>query len=137
MYRLFALIALVALPLAASADEYDPVGRRDPFAGESTKVDDACTPETPLRCFDLSQMELTGVISGIRDARALITLPDGNVERAGVGDQIGRNDGTIVSLRQAAVVVIEHDAEGLEHETVLQVGDTPQNQAPRKLGDRR
>lgn len=107
----------------ALADEYDPLGKRDPFEPNATQAADPCTPETPALCAEVSDMRLIGVLTGIADGRALLALPDGREVMVERGDAVGRHHGRVTALRNSSIVVVERSSTGVIHETVLQVAE--------------
>ena len=91
--------------------EYDPRGRRDPFAQPiidrpvSQSVDHG--PLLPLQRFELSRFKLTGVIWNVAQPKALMQDPDGKVHLIGLYSRIGNKSGYVAAIREGEIVVIE------------------------------
>jgi Tfp pilus assembly protein PilP len=105
-----ALLLLAAFPLAvaAAADgpEYDPHGRRDPF--QAPLVERATpVPTSALERYDLAELRLEGIISGIADSRATVTVPGGESFLVRTGTPIGRGGGRVSRITSAEVIVRE------------------------------
>lgn len=87
---------------------YNPIGRRDPFkkaTGASQLI--AVQRGGPLTSFDLAQMKLVAVISGISDPRGMIQLPDGKSYIVRRNSPIGRNFGKVARITPKAVIIEE------------------------------
>ncbi len=88
---------------------YDPLDKRDPFRSfvlDRLKERDAFAKH-PLEQFDLSQLDVTGVVWETNKRRALVLDPSGQNYIVSEGDPIGKNDGRVVSIGDNAVVVRE------------------------------
>lgn len=88
---------------------YDPAGKPDPFRS-FVRVNFSDDPEamaSPLERFDLSQLNLTGVIWHHDEPRALITDPSGKGYIVGVGTAIGKNKGRVIQIDDNRVLVKE------------------------------
>jgi type IV pilus assembly protein PilP len=95
--------------MGAGAYVYDPVGKRDPFRSfvlerVEEQKDGA---KGPLEQFDLSQLDVTGVVWEAKHKRALVIDPSGRAYIVKVGDPIGKNDGEVISIDDNAVFVRE------------------------------
>lgn len=88
---------------------YDPVGKRDPFRSfvldRVAEANDGA--KGPLEQFDLSQLDVSGVVWEADNKRALVTDPSGRAYVVKVGDPIGKNDGEVMSIQDSAVQVRE------------------------------
>jgi type IV pilus assembly protein PilP len=92
---------------------YSSVGKRDPFrsyladvaAQGNTVALSRCT--TPLGRFDLEQLRLVAVITGLEDPVAMVEAPNGTGYALRRGACIGRNGGVIAVVRTGEVVVSE------------------------------
>lgn len=87
---------------------YNPAGKRDPFvpfSGEFANF--TVVPKTPLEKYPLSDLQLTGIIWGISDPRALIKAPDGYSYIVRADAPIGRNRGRIARITRKEVYVEE------------------------------
>lgn len=105
---------------AAKADEkpevaprewsYSSVGKRDPFHSflaevEASAVASRCA--TPLGRFDLDQLKLVAVVTGLDDPVAMVEAPNGVGYSLRRGACVGRNGGVISAVRTGEVVVSE------------------------------
>ena len=87
---------------------YNPAGKRDPFVPFSGEfVNFTVVPKTPLEKYGLSELQLTGIIWGISDPRALIKAPDGYSYIVRTDAPIGRNRGRIARITRKEVYVEE------------------------------
>ncbi len=101
----------VAVPLPEWT--YTSVGKRDPFrsyladvAAQGKQVAESrCT--TPLGRFDLEQLRLVAVITGLEDPVAMVEAPNGVGYALRRGACIGRNGGVIAAVRTGEVVISE------------------------------
>jgi type IV pilus assembly protein PilP len=90
---------------------YSSIGKRDPFRsfmtmeGEKNVTNNRCN--SPLGKYELDQMKLVAVITGISDPLAMVELPTGVGFTVRRGACIGRNGGTVSSIRTGEVVVSE------------------------------
>jgi type IV pilus assembly protein PilP len=118
---------VVAAPAAGAADPvikdavaetalsdtyiYTPVGKRDPFKSAykdtSGKPRELEGPVGPLQRFEIDQLKLVAVISGISQPRAMITLPDGKGYTVKIGTRIGKNYGRVVRIKTSEVIIAE------------------------------
>lgn len=90
---------------------YDPAGRRDPFrsyAWEHMKRDLAESGQSgPLEHFDLSQLELVGVVWNVGRARGLVEDPSGMSYVVAAGARMGKNEGLVTRIDDNLMVVRE------------------------------
>lgn len=89
---------------------YDPAGRRDPFQppfSGKRSIQLTGVPLTPLQKFEVSQLNLMGIIVGKGEPRALVVAPDGKSYILKAGTKVGPHDGTVVDINAKAVVVEE------------------------------
>lgn len=90
---------------------YSSVGKRDPFRSFLAEVDQgavvASRCSTPLGRFDLEQLKLVAVVTGLDDPMAMVEAPNGIGYRLRRGACIGRNGGVIAAVRSGEVVVSE------------------------------
>ena len=103
---------------------YDPTGKRDPFRSFVWDRPDkmATVAESgPLGQFDLSQLEVVGVVWRTGNARALVTDPSGESYIVGQGASIGKNRGRVVSIDDNMVIVKEIYVDYLGQETTKDV----------------
>lgn len=87
---------------------YNPIQKRDifkPYEGEVTYFEER--EKTPLERYDLSQMQLTAIIWGISEPRALVKAPDGQDYIVKRDMRMGRNNGRIARITKDGVTVAE------------------------------
>jgi type IV pilus assembly protein PilP len=118
---------IVAPPAAAAADAkpeakpaepaapewtYSSIGKRDPFKSFLAEVETSaagvisrCT--TPLGRFELDQLRLVAVVTGLEDPVAMVEAPNGIGYAVRRGACIGRNGGTVAAVRTGELVVAE------------------------------
>lgn len=90
---------------------YSSVGKRDPFrsflaeAETGKQVDTACN--TPVGRFELDQLKLVAVITGLEDPVAMVQAPNGVGYPLRRGNCIGKNGGKVAAVRGGEVVVSE------------------------------
>jgi type IV pilus assembly protein PilP len=91
---------------------YTSVGKRDPFrsflaeistAGNSVRA--RCT--TPLGRFELDQLKLVAVVTGLEDPVAMVEAPTGVGYAVRRGACIGKNGGAVAAVRSGELVVTE------------------------------
>jgi type IV pilus assembly protein PilP len=106
--------AAPAAPAPAPESEvaYSSVGKRDPFKsflgdlGASVgAVATRCS--TPLGRFELDQLRLVAVITGLADPLAMVEAPTGVGYSVRKGACIGKNGGVVATIRTGEVVVTE------------------------------
>jgi type IV pilus assembly protein PilP len=99
---------------AAPKDEwsYSSAGKRDPFRSYLQELDapqsgiaSRCT--TPLGRFDVEQLRVVAVITGLEDPVAMVEAPSGVGYSVRRGACIGKNGGVISAVRSGEVVVSE------------------------------
>jgi type IV pilus assembly protein PilP len=124
-------VAAVSVAESSAPQEaysYSPVGKPDPFKDPR---DSACCMPPPAHCtgplcgYELEQLKLSGVISGLANPVAVIESPQGKSYRVYRGSKVGRNGGVVKQVRRDSLVVAEvmHDGQGraFEHETVIRM----------------
>ena len=107
---------------AAPADEakkpaeaewsYSSVGKRDPFRsflaeGRSGRNLGISPCSTPLGRYELEQLKLVAVITGLEDPVAMVQAPSGVGYAVRRGACIGKNGGTVAAVRTGEIVVAE------------------------------
>jgi type IV pilus assembly protein PilP len=113
----------VAAPVAAAPEaapekpaapewSYSSVGKRDPFRSflaelETTKEAVASRCTTPLGRFELEQLKLAAVVTGLDDPVAMVQAPNGVGYTVRRGACIGKNGGVVAAVRSGEVVVSE------------------------------
>jgi Tfp pilus assembly protein PilP len=95
---------------------YEARGRRDPFESILKEelpelapgpVKDSKRPPEPLEHFDLSSLQLMGVVWGGLGRRAVIRAPDGKGYFVTVGMYMGQNGGQVVAVENDRLVIKE------------------------------
>ena len=106
--------AAPAAPAPAPEAEvaYSSVGKRDPFKsflGDLGASVGAVTTRcnTPLGRFELDQLRLVAVITGLADPLAMVEAPTGVGYSVRKGACIGKNGGVVATIRTGEVVVTE------------------------------
>jgi type IV pilus assembly protein PilP len=103
-----------AEPAAPAGPEwsYSSAGKRDPFRsfmsemeGPTQGIVSRCT--TPLGRFDLEQLRVVAVITGLDDPVAMVEAPDGVGYSLRRGSCLGKNGGVVSAVRSGEVVVAE------------------------------
>ncbi len=91
--------------------DYDPRGRKDPFAQPvlDRPVSQGVShgPMLPLQRFDLTRLKLIGIIWDVKRPRAMINDPEGKVHVVGPNTKIGVRNGYIAVIREGEIVVVE------------------------------
>jgi type IV pilus assembly protein PilP len=112
----------VAVPAVAAAAapqrqdqpdwSYSSVGKRDPFRSFLTEMERGqgtlttrCA--TPLGKFELEQLKLVAVVTGLEDPVAMVEAPSGVGYSVRRGACIGKNGGVVAAVRSGEVVVSE------------------------------
>ena len=107
--------AAPAAPAAAAPDAevaYSSVGKRDPFKSflgdlRATTGALATRCSTPLGRFELDQLRLVAVVTGLADPLAMVEAPTGVGYSVRKGVCIGKNGGVVATIRTGEVVVTE------------------------------
>jgi type IV pilus assembly protein PilP len=90
---------------------FDPSGMRDPFEELLTIrkpiVQIEAVPLTPVQEYDLGQFRLIGAIIGKGDPKAMVEAPGGKPFMLKKGVKIGKNNGVVIDITAAEVVVEE------------------------------
>lgn len=103
------LLLLTLAPLSSfaadAAGDYNPQGRRDPFQPpiRATPV----VSKIALERFEIGELSLEGIVSGISDPRATVIVPGGDSFLVGVGTRVGKWGGRVARITQSDVVVRE------------------------------
>ena len=94
---------------ATPAYIYTPIGKRDPFksAYKVIRQPGDKAPGGILTKYEIDQLKLTAIISGISRPRAQVELPDGKGVSIRVGTRIGKNFGRVVRIKHDEVIVSE------------------------------
>jgi type IV pilus assembly protein PilP len=108
-----AATAPAAAPAAPDAEiAYSSVGKRDPFKSfigdlraSTGAVVTRCN--TPLGRFELDQLRLVAVITGLADPMGMVEAPNGVGYSVRKGACIGKNGGVVATIRTGEVLVTE------------------------------
>jgi type IV pilus assembly protein PilP len=91
---------------------YSSVGKRDPFrsflselGGGGGSLTTRCA--TPLGRFELEQLKLVAVVTGLEDPVGMVEAPTGVGYAVRRGACIGKNGGVVAAVRSGEVVVSE------------------------------
>jgi type IV pilus assembly protein PilP len=89
--------------------EYDATNKRDPFRSfiDDQKMKLAKQERGPLEQFDLNQLTVVAVVWDTERPRALVEDPSGRGYIVQVGTPIGKNDGSVLAIRDNTVRVRE------------------------------
>jgi len=91
---------------------YSSVGKRDPFRSFLSEIERgqnslATRCATPLGRFELDQLKLVAVITGLEDPVAMVEAPSGRGYSVRRGACIGKNGGVVAAVRSGELVVSE------------------------------
>ncbi|WP_234945319.1 pilus assembly protein PilP [Anaeromyxobacter sp. Fw109-5] len=91
---------------------YSSVGKRDPFRSYLSELSKqgselATRCATPLGKFELEQLQLVAVVTGLENPVAMVQAPNGVGYSLRRGACIGKNGGTVAAVRSGEVVVAE------------------------------
>ncbi len=108
-----------AQPAAADAKKpaepewsYSSAGKRDPFRSFLSEIERgqgslATRCATPLGRFELEQLKLVAVVTGLEDPVAMVEAPTGVGYSVRRGACIGKNGGAVAAVRSGELVVTE------------------------------
>lgn len=102
---------------------YDATGKRDPFRSFIVDQQLARTKQErgPLEQFDLNQLFVVAVVWGNDRPRALVQDPSGRDYVVQEGTAIGKNDGTVLRIRDNSVMVRETYVDYLGAQTTKEI----------------
>jgi len=91
---------------------YSSAGKRDPFRSFLSEIERgqgslATRCATPLGRFELEQLKLVAVVTGLEDPVAMVEAPTGVGYSVRRGACIGKNGGLVAAVRSGEVVVTE------------------------------
>lgn len=86
--------------------DYRPDILPDPFEPYVEILDEADGVKGPLEYYDLSEIKVLGIISGIRDARAKVKA-GGDYYTIRRGTPIGKNHGRVIAIRTDEIIIKE------------------------------
>ena len=104
--------AVASAEPAAPEWSYSSVGKRDPFRSfladlASVEKTASTRCSTPLGRFELEQLKLVAVVTGLDDPVAMVEAPGGIGYSLKRGACVGRNGGVVSVVRSGEVVVSE------------------------------
>jgi type IV pilus assembly protein PilP len=113
--------AAAPAPAAATGDakkpaepewSYSSAGKRDPFRTfladiEKSQGGLATRCATPLGRFEIEQLKVVAVVTGLEDPVAMVEAPNGVGYSVRRGACIGKNGGVVASIRSGELVVAE------------------------------
>jgi type IV pilus assembly protein PilP len=88
---------------------YEPAGKRDPFRSfilDRLHEEDTAT-KGPLEEYDLSQLQVAGLVWKAEKRRALVIDPSGQGYVVEEGDRIGKNNGRVLEIGDSSMRVRE------------------------------
>lgn len=86
--------------------DYRPDILPDPFEPYVEVMEDEAGIKGPLEYYDLSEIQVLGIISGIRDARAKVRA-GGEYYTIRRGTPIGKNHGRVIAIRSDEIIIRE------------------------------
>lgn len=104
--------------------------QRKIIASSSNVKPDANRKKERLEQFDLSSIKMVGTLTKGGALWALVSDPDGSIERVRRGSFLGRNHGKITKLAEDKIELLEIVASGdgwLERPNILQLQTTDEN----------
>lgn len=90
--------------------QYDPVGKRDPFAPFSPPkigTQGMVGPVFPLQRFSIEQLKLQGIIWDVNSPKALVLDPSNRAHIIVKDDRIGQRNGYVAQIREDEVIIVE------------------------------
>jgi Tfp pilus assembly protein PilP len=89
---------------------YSAVGKRDPFRsyfGDMKAVEQEREPVSELQRYDITDLNMTAIVWGITEPRAIIVTPERKSLIVKRGSFIGKNWGKVSAILQDKIEVIE------------------------------
>jgi type IV pilus assembly protein PilP len=101
-----------AQPPAEPEWVYSSVGKRDPFRSFLNEISAqtgtlATRCATPLGRYEVEQLKLVAVVTGLEDPVAMVEAPNGVGYALRRGACIGKNGGVVAAVRSSEVVISE------------------------------
>jgi Tfp pilus assembly protein PilP len=90
--------------------QYDPVGKRDPFAPFTPPkigTQGMVGPVFPLQRFSIEQLKLQGIIWDVNNPKALVVDPSNRAHIIVKDDRIGQRNGYVAQIREDEVIIVE------------------------------
>lgn len=101
----FLVLAICANAQASDGYSFNPLAvKRDPFVAPTV---DKRKLVGELNRYDVNEMTLVAIMSGLGPAQAMIVLPNGNTHIVQVGDAIGRRNGKVAKITANEVIIRE------------------------------
>jgi type IV pilus assembly protein PilP len=118
---------------AGEGFHYDPTGKRDPFRSfildRLNELEDGV--KGPLEQFDLSQLDVVGIVWHANRRRALIEDPSGRGYVVQEGTAVGKNEGHVTRIDDNLVMVRETYVDYVGEKTTK---DIPMRVRPNRQG---
>ncbi len=97
------------LPEGGAGVQYDPSGRRDPFAPVIQELQlgkaDATLP--PLQRVTLTELNLIAIVWGAYGYTAMVQTPEGHGYTVRRGTRVGQNNGVVSAITERGIIVQE------------------------------
>ncbi len=79
--------------------------------------------DLPIHSFDVSQFKVSGIVTGLRENRALIVDPNGKAYVIKVGMTVGLNEGRVTRINTASIEITEQftDESGKKRKQVVKL----------------
>jgi len=107
----FAVVCSLLMPVLGRAQAriedftFNPLEvKRDPFSPPEIKASEQVDE---LRKYDLFEMKLVAIMTGLGAAKAMIVLPSGKTHIVQEGDRLGRNKGYVMKITAKELTVTE------------------------------
>lgn len=107
----------LSTPRKPTVEPIDFSRRRDPFKPAIVELAPVARPEPgkraadvnllPIQRYEVERFRVTGIITGLKENRAMIVDPEGKGYVARIGMKIGPNDGRIVRITPQGIEVEE------------------------------
>ncbi len=123
-----------ARPLATAAISFDFSKKKDPFkplaiAAPTVKAVGSKSGKLgnlsnlPINSFDVTQFKVIGIITGLKENRAMIVDPNGKSYVIKVGTTVGLNEGRVSRINAASIEVTEQftDDSGKKRKQVVKL----------------
>jgi Tfp pilus assembly protein PilP len=78
--------------------------KRDPFSPPEVKASEQVDE---LRRYDLFEMKLVAIMTGLGAPKAMLVLPSGKTHIVQEGDRVGRNKGYVMKITAKELTVVE------------------------------
>jgi len=101
------LFAAPVLAMQLDTYNYNPIGKRDPFASFiQTDSPPEVSADAPLQRFEVAELTVTGIVWG-DNPKAMVLAPDNSVHVVQMGTYVGRYWGRVTEITTDSIVVRE------------------------------